>query len=194
MARRIDSPMAAHSDTLPQNETLTMGPNWADPAASWVAAIERYVAFVKIPAWRARAPGRDGVEPRECLPEAEAARLRASMLRVANVLASKRGLEPSRCRPARSDLDQLLKCAGHGIDKEQRCSIRLHWHFQRALLLSEAGYTCAYCRRSAWSVLAEGAAGQPRRTLRFEIDHQTTRRRLKDRNRFDAQNLVIACR
>jgi len=116
------------------------------------------------------------------------------MLRVANVLASKRGLEPSRCRPARSDLDQLLKCAGHGIDKEQRCSVRLHWHFQRALLLSEAGYTCAYCRRSAWSVLAEGAAGQPRRTLRFEIDHQTTRRRLKDRNRFDAQNLVIACR
>ncbi|MGH9896825.1 MAG: HNH endonuclease, partial [bacterium] len=110
------------------------------------------------------------------------------------VLASKRGLAPSRCRPDRSDLDELLKYAGRGLEREERCSARLHWHFQRALLLNEAGYTCAYCRRSAWGVLDEDTGDQPRRTLRFEVDHETTRRRLRDRNRFDAKNLVIACR
>jgi hypothetical protein len=116
------------------------------------------------------------------------------MLRVANHLATYRASQLSELRPERSDLHELLRYSGPGVRKGERCSKRLHWHFQRALLLNEAGYACAYCRRTAWGVLSEDTGDQPRRTLRFEVDHETTRRRLKDRDVFEARNLVIACR
>jgi len=148
-----------------------MGPAWMTPADTWVEAIERYVAFIQVPAWRARAPGTDGTEPRECLPAAEAARLKASMRRVAKLLASRRGLRPSRCRPERSDLDELLKHCGRGVGKEERCSLprRLHWHFQRALLLNKAGYACRYCGRSGWPFVREGPS-----------EHRSSEHRLDD--------------
>jgi hypothetical protein len=51
-----------------------------------------------------------------------------------------------------------------------------------------------YCGRTAWGVYAEASTGGKRRTLRFEVDHRTTRRRLADPKQFDAANLVAACR
>jgi hypothetical protein len=67
-------------------------------------------------------------------------------------------------------------------------------HLQRAYLFNAAGYTCLYCRGSAWDVYAEENGTERPRTLRFEIDHRTTRRRLPDRKGFDPRNLVVACR
>ena len=144
--------------------------------------------------WRARAPGSDGKEPSSCVPAQEAARLKNTMLRIAFLLATKRRLEPSHCRPERSDLAELLKSSKRGVRRDERCSRRLHWHFQRALLLNEAGYACHYCGCTAWGVLAEDSGESSKRTLRFEVDHKTTRRRLPDRHQFDAHNLVMACR
>jgi 5-methylcytosine-specific restriction endonuclease McrA len=43
-------------------------------------------------------------------------------------------------------------------------------------------------------VYGEVAEGEPRRTLRFEVDHRTTRRRLAHPEVFDPKNLVVACR
>jgi 5-methylcytosine-specific restriction endonuclease McrA len=67
-------------------------------------------------------------------------------------------------------------------------------HLQRAFLLNKGSYTCFYCRRTAWGVYAEESGEATRRTLRFEVDHRRTRRRLPDASRFDAENLVAACR
>jgi 5-methylcytosine-specific restriction endonuclease McrA len=49
-----------------------------------------------------------------------------------------------------------------------------------------------YCGRTAWGVYSEKAGAEPPRTLRFEIDHRTPRRKMAGVD--DSNNLVVACR
>ena len=172
-------------------EGQSAGPAWQQPAPTWFEAIERYIAFIQVPAWRARAPHEDGREPKACSTTAEAVSLRQDMLRLVQAMALRR--RRKAIPPRRRDLAELLTYVGSDVPKADRCSRRVHWHLQRALLLNEGGYTCVYCGRSAWGVWAEKTGKEPARTLRFEVDHRITRRRLTDRERFDPKNLVIAC-
>jgi 5-methylcytosine-specific restriction endonuclease McrA len=174
--------------------TIVLDQSWDKPATTWVEAIERYIAFIQVPAWRANAFHRDGSETRSCLRPDEASRLGESMLRTLDRLAARRRLDKTKYPPALSDLEDLARFRGRDIPRSDRCSARLHWHFQRAFLLNEAGYRCQYCGRSAHGVFDEDTGTEPRRTLRFEVDHRTTRRRILDPHRFDPHNLVIACR
>jgi len=97
-------------------------------------------------------------------------------------------------KPSFNDLKELWRRRGRHIPRSERCPSKLQAHFQRAFLLDATCYTCPYCRRTAWGVYAEDCGSEPRRTLRFEVDHRITRRRLKDPDQFDPKNLVAACR
>ena len=170
--------------------TVVPDPAWATPAAAWRAVIERYTAFLRIPTWRASVK-RGGGEKATCLSAREAEELRDQMLRA---LARARRTELSEARPGIEDLEELWRRRGRSTPRSERCPSRLQTHFQRAFLLNASGYTCPFCRRTAWGVYAEECEGATRRTLRFEVDHRITRRRLSDPDRFDAKNLVAACR
>ena len=168
--------------------------SWDKPAATWIEVIERYVRFIQVPAWRANAFKRDGAETRPCVPADEAARLRETMLRILDSVVARRGAPKTEYLAALSDLEDLIEFRGRHVPRSDRCSSRLHWHFQRAFLLNASGYRCEYCGRSAREVFDEETGIEPRRTLRFEIDHRMTRRRIQNPDRFDPKNLVIACR
>jgi 5-methylcytosine-specific restriction endonuclease McrA len=98
------------------------------------------------------------------------------------------------CVAARDDLRRLLRLQGRQIPRPERCSEELRWHLQRAFLLNESGYTCVYCGRTAWGVYAEQAEAEPPRTLRFEMDHRTPKRKMSDPDDLTSGNLVVACR
>ena len=142
-----------------------------------------------MPSWRVNAFKLDG-----SLSPSDADSLRTNMRRVVEGVATRRSVSPVTCDASMADLNELLKFHGSGAPKAQRCSKRLHWHFQRAFLFNRAGYSCRYCRRTAWDVYDEDTGLQPRRTLRFEIDHLVPRRKTVDRSQFDPGNLVVACR
>ena len=186
--------MRARTTIITGFEGQSLGPAWQDPASTWFETIERYMTFIQIPGWRARAPHQDGREPKACSTPSEASRLRDEMLRVVQTHAVRRAKEPAECCATREDLRDLLAYVGRHITRDERCSREVHRHLQRAFLLNEQGYACVYCGRTAWGTFAEDTGRESRRTLRFEVDHKTTRRRLPDRDLFDPQNLVIACR
>jgi len=96
---------------------------------------------------------------------------------------------PIECLASHQHLEEFLD-----FPRSNRCPKRLYSHFQRAFLLNQFAYTCTYCRRTAWGVFAEINTGEPSPTLRFEIDHRITRRRLEQANHDDFDNLVVACR
>lgn len=168
-------------------------PAWGLPAKTWVDVIDRYVLFVQVATWRASVK-RDGSERAPCLSAAAADSLRTRMRGVVERLADRRGVALKRLDAVRDDLLELSGFAGRHIPRAERCPAKLHWHFQRAYLFNDQGYRCRYCGRSAWEVYEEGTGNEARRTLRFEIDHRITRRRLDDPHRFDPDNLVAACR
>lgn len=167
-------------------------PAWQTPAATWEAAIDRYTSFLQIPAWRVSV-NRDGSERVGCLTSEGAARLSERLRKVLARLEVVLGESVSGRAPHRADLDALWRMQGRHVPRSERCPTELQGHFQRALLLNESGYTCAYCRRTAWGVFEERSESGPR-TLRFEIEHRETRRRLPDRSLFDSNNLAAACR
>ena len=168
-----------------------VGPSrdWQVPAATWPEIISRYVAFVQVPTWRATVKS-DGSEKTGCISAEDATKIGEQMSRMVERLFSGH----RRHSPSKRDLARIAKRQGRHISRNRRCSRKLAFHLQRALLLNAAGYTCFYCCRTAWGVYVEAAEGEPRRTLRFEIDHRTTRRRLPDPRAFDPDNLVVACR
>jgi 5-methylcytosine-specific restriction endonuclease McrA len=165
-------------------------PVWGIPASNWTQAIERYTTFLQVPTWRASLK-RGGHDKASCLSSLDAELLRRQMLAVLVRVAGGRRLT---AKPSSNDLAELWRRSGRSTPRSQRCPSKLQVHFQRALLLNAGGYRCPYCRRTAWGVYAEQCDTEPPRTLRFEVDHRITRQRLEDRERFDARNLVAACR
>src|SRR4051812_36640283 len=107
---------------------------WEQPADSWDGAIERYIDFIQIPTWRASAARKGGGDPRPCVPAHEAERLKRTMLRIVQQLAAKKSKTSATSRPELSHLDELRKYVGSEVRPDERCSVRVHWHFQRAFL------------------------------------------------------------
>lgn len=168
-------------------------PGWHVPATMWQDVISRYVLFVQVPTWKVSVKN-DGSEKRTCLPAAEAEALGAKMVRTIERLFPRFSESAEGHKANREDLAVFLQRQGRHIPSDQRCAKEIGSHLQRAFLFNDAGYTCLYCRRSASGVYAEEYENERPRTLRFEIDHRRTRRRLPDQERFDPENLVVACR
>ena len=167
--------------------------DWRVPATTWAEIINRYVIFLQVPTWRATVGG-DGSEKRTCLPADDATTLGAQMLRTLDRVLPGRSRSVRNRKAQVGDLTSLFKQQGPHVPRDRRCSKKIGLHLQRAFLFNAARYSCVYCGRTAWSVYAEKTGREPRRTLRFEIDHRMTRRRLTDPHRFDPANLVVACR
>jgi len=167
-------------------------PEWRKPVATWVEVLDRYITYIQVPAWRVNAFTRDGADTRPCVPADEAALLRTKMLRAIDVVARRLSVPTPECIATIDDLRGLGQFQGRHVPRPERCPKEIHWHLLRAFLLNKSGYTCKYCSRSAWGVYAEQAGTEPPRTLRFEMDHLTPRRKLTDPS--DPANLVIACR
>jgi 5-methylcytosine-specific restriction endonuclease McrA len=176
-----------------KNKSIAPSPVWQVPAATWDEVVRRYVAFIQVPTWRASVK-RDGSEKRTCLSEREAAELRTQMLAALDLVFPTQTHPSAGRNPKLADLLRFVERQGRRVPRDQRCPTRVSTHLQRAFLFNAAGYTCLYCGRSAWGVLGERTGPEPRRTLRFEIDHRTTRRRLAGPERFNPKNLVVACR
>jgi 5-methylcytosine-specific restriction endonuclease McrA len=113
------------------------------------------------------------------------------MRKVLESICLRRGESVTDCVARRRDLTDLWALQGRQTSRADRCPTSLQTHFQRAFLLNDQGYSCAYCGRTAWGVYAEGTNTE-RRTLRFEVDHRTARR--LSPQKFDPDNLVAACR
>jgi 5-methylcytosine-specific restriction endonuclease McrA len=175
-----------------KNENLGAVPSsaWKVPASSWGGAIDRYVTFLQVPTWRASVK-RDGTDRTRCLSAEQADSLGRKMR---DTLRALRGAGAIDSAPSRRDLGHFWENQGRQIARAKRCPSALQVHFQRALLLNAGGYTCFYCGRTAWGVYAEESGQTDPRTLRFEVDHHITRRRLSDPKQFDPENLVVACR
>jgi hypothetical protein len=167
-------------------------PSWEQPVEKWLGALDRYVAYLQTPAWRATVK-RDGSEKPTCLSSAAACLVQTRMKAVLDAMARRRSVSVASLAPAIEDLVELSRLIGRHVPRADRCPSRLHWHFQRAYLLNQAGYRCRYCGRTAWGVYAQGSS-KMRRTLRFEVDHRITRRRLKQPTEFDLSNLSAICR
>ncbi len=165
---------------------------WRTPASTWSEIIDRYITFIQIPTWRASVKS-DGGEKRSCWSNAEAIKIAKQMTATLDRLLAGAGSDADR-RVLDADVRLLFDRQGRHVSKDVRCSKVIGVHLLRAFLLNRAGYACLYCRGTAWGVHQEDAGSEPPRTLRFEVDHRTTRRRLPHPHRFDLENLVIACR
>ncbi len=172
-----------------RSSDIVPDPAWNESAVTWSELLDRYATFLQVRTWRASVK-RGGGERTPCLSPIEAKSLKNAMLRTLERLAGGKSLATASLK----DLEELWHRGGRHIPKSERCPSKLQLHFQRAFLLNAAGYTCAYCHRTAWGVYAEDHDGEPPRTLRFEVDHRKTRRSLTDPEHFDAHNLVAACR
>lgn len=172
---------------------VTIGPvpEWGRPAKHWLAIVERYVTYLQVPAWRVNAFTKKGADTRPCIPAAEAEILRKKMLRVVEGIARRSSTSVSECVARAEHLAELLNFQGRHV-KTDRCPKKVFDQLQRAFLLDASGYTCTYCDRTAWGVWGEKAGTELPRTLRFEIDHRTPRRKLAGDG--PANNLVVACR
>ena len=177
--------------------TSTPASTWHRPADLWLEIIERYFAYSQIPTWRAQEFKRDGSTPSSTSKSLEGALLiRAGLFRVIEAVAAKRGVSSSECVAETSDLELLLRfhLRKRSIPRPERCSKKLLDECRRAFLFNRDGYSCQYCGRTVWGVLAEETGQEPRRALRLELDHRVSRRRTPEPDRFDPRNLVVACR
>ena len=172
--------------------TIVPIPEWACPASSWLEIVERYVIYVQVPAWRVNAFTKKGADTKPCLPAAEAEVLRGRMLRVVEGIARRSTASLAECAASADNLTELFRYQGRNVAKADRCPKDILDRLQRAFLLNASGYTCTYCGRTAWGVWGETAGAEPPRTLRFEMDHRTPRRKMATPSH--ANNLVVACR
>jgi 5-methylcytosine-specific restriction endonuclease McrA len=155
------------------------------PAASWDEVISRYTSYLQVRTWRGRTHRSDGTEIQDCIGPEAAARLRDKLLAKVESIAIRGTLPYPVLQPM---IDALLKTASQTSRRLDECPKWL-WHLWRAVILNRDGYRCHYCERSAWETYAELG-----RTLRFELDHRTAKARLVQRNDFDLNNIVAACR
>lgn len=168
------------------------GPQWGRPARNWLDVVERYITYVQVPAWRVNAFTKTGTDTRPCMPAGEAEVLRGRMLQVVGAIARRSSTSVGECVASAEHLVELLQFQGRHVVKGDRCPKDVLDRLQRAFLLNAAGYTCTYCGRTAWGVWGEKSGTEPPRTLRFEIDHRTPRRKIASGSH--ANNLVVACR
>ena len=165
--------------------------DWATPATKWEEIVERYVTYIQVPAWRVNAFTKRGDETRPCVPRNEAMRLSARLMEVVDrLLVRKPGGRPASF----ADLRRLSRHCGRDISREKRCSQEMFDRLSRAFLLNESRYTCIYCQRTAWGVYGEAYPDERPRTLRFELDHRTPRRKMAKIDEISPGDLVIACR
>lgn len=136
----------------------------------------------------------DGSEKRACFSVSEASVLGEQMMSTLDRVLPRRSGAALSSKATIGDLKELAGQQGRHIPRDRRCSTKIGLHLLRAFLFNAAAYSCLYCGRTAWDVYSEDTGTEPRRTLRFEIDHRTTRRRLGDPDLFDPANLVVACR
>jgi len=176
------------------HKAVTIGPisEWGRPARNWLNIVERYISYVQVPAWRVNAFTKKGADTRPCIPAAEAEVLRGRMLRVVEGIARRSSTSVAECVASAEHLADLLQFQGRHVAKTDRCPKDVLDRLQRAFLLNASGYTCAYCGRTAWGVWGEKAGTEPPRTLRFEVDHRTPRRKMASGSHDN--NLVVACR
>jgi hypothetical protein len=166
----------------------TPDPAWKVPANTWAEVIGRYTHHRQVKTWRGRTHAADGQELPDHLEPTAAARLGKKLLTEIERRV-RQGELPRQPNATGIDLfDALLKAEGYDGLAALKCP---EWigHIRKAVVWNRDGYTCRYCRRTAWSVYAESG-----RTLRFELDHSTARSRLIDCNDFDLANIVTACR
>lgn len=167
--------------------------DWQHPAKTWREVVARYILFIQVPTWRASV-NRDGSEKRSCWAAAEASSLERRLLATLDRVLPPSSTPTTDRRAKSADLALLNGRQGRQHPRDVRCSKVHGAHLLRAFKLNEAGYSCLYCSRTAWGVYSEHPGAEPRRTLRFELDHRVTRGRLSDPTRFDPSNLVMACR
>lgn len=161
-------------------------PDWVTPASTWNEVVDRYVLHRQMPTWRGRTHDQKGRRLPDRLSRQEAEKLRQLLLKQ---LAKHERLLPSD--PRKLDTATFTKLldaralTGRPVGKCPRWIQEL----RKAAVLNSAGYTCRWCRRTAWDVFKNEG-----RTLRFEMDHRQARSRIANCNDFDMRNIVAACR
>ena len=164
---------------------ITPDLTWGKPAASWQEVIARYTSYLQIKTWRWRTHRFDGTKIQDCIGPEASARLRNKLLAKVESITIRGTFPYPVLQPM---IDALLKTASQSSRRLDE-SPKWLWHLWRALILNRDGYRCRYCKRTAWDTYAELG-----RTLRFELDHRTAKARLAQRNDFDLNNIVAACR
>lgn len=122
------------------------------------------------------------------MDKAEAEKIRTRILKHLNVALQSGHLPPKAYPLSPRSFESLLdarRLVGRAVTK---CPEWLQ-DFRKAVVLNAAGYTCAYCGRTAWDIFK-----REKRTLRFEMDHRTAKAVIADCNDFDMANIVAACR
>jgi len=159
---------------------------WLIPATTWEAVVDRYVCYRQLRAWRSRTRRKTGELVPQLKTAKEADNLRTCLMRTINILGSR---SPT-CfpQPLPADIETIFSTLNEGTTRALKCrQIDIH-DLWRAVLFNRDTYTCQYCHRSAWEMLAESRG---ERTLRFEIDHRLPR--IDNSREFDASNLLTAC-
>lgn len=170
--------------------SLEPDPLWADPAREWTEVIARYTTFLQVESWRGRTHTPDGKEIRNKV-DADEAQKRAERLKSRlRELEANRALPPLDSPFSQSAVDRMLSgVLPKQIDRRFDQSPGWLQDLWRAIVLNKHGYTCYYCHRTAWGVYEELSA-----TLRIELDHKIAKSRLDERDDFDVENIVAACR
>jgi hypothetical protein len=161
---------------------------WANPAKSWDDLIERYTAFLQVPAWRGRTHKTDGTQVQNCLRPEQAERLRKRLAQKIDLLSAHSTTSLLPYLLLQSTVEAFVAMASLADRSFGKCP-RWLWHLLRALILNRDGYRCHYCGRNAWEAMRELSA-----TLRFELDHKKAKSRLGVRDELDVSNIVTACR
>lgn len=163
-------------------------PAWDVAATAWEDVIERYASFVQVQTWRGRTHMPDGTRIPDHLDPSKARRLADGLLKKVRPLVAQRSLPRYAYPVEQAAMNALLKAAAPMARTAARCP-RWLWLLRRAVILNRDGYTCQYCSRTAWHAYSD-----MKRTLRFELDHRKARSRLRNREAFDVENTVTACR
>ena len=162
---------------------------WEVPATRWEDVLGRYICYIQLPTWKAMTVRRSGSTIRDCTPPDEAARLAKRLQR--KIDPSIGGSDPRvPAYPVEPAIEEPLRLCDPGLRDMGDGPVWLR-HFWRALLLNRDGYTCHYCRRSAWGVYEESVG---KRTLRLELDHRIAKAQSPEQSDFAPSNITVACR
>jgi len=162
---------------------------WSKSTDDWTEFVTRYCHFRRVKSWRGKERDADGRVRRNRLKKVRAQRLAARLnAHIATLRES--GILPGRVSLVTdASMSRLLDYAGANRTDFDSVPGWLQ-DFWRAFVLNRDGYTCHYCRRTAWEAHSELGA-----VPRFEHDHTRAKARLGvRRNDFSLKNIVLACR